>query len=60
MGEVGTSSKRMEADALIELNSEILDQVRKDLSQEYIRFMSRMLKEGGRTSGFEDSSKPGA
>jgi hypothetical protein len=34
-----------EGDALIEENAEILDQVRKDLSQQYTRFMSRLVKE---------------
>jgi hypothetical protein len=31
--------------ALIETDAAVLDQIRKDLSQDYIRFMSRMLKE---------------
>jgi hypothetical protein len=34
-----------ELDALIETDMKILDQVRKDLSQEYILFMSRVMKE---------------
>ena len=34
-----------EADALIEKNAEILEQVRKDLSQQYTRFMSRLVRE---------------
>jgi hypothetical protein len=34
-----------DVDALIEQNAEILDQVRKDLSQQYMRFMSRLVKE---------------
>jgi hypothetical protein len=36
---------RTALDALIETDSVILEQVRKDLSEEYIRFMSRVLKE---------------
>jgi hypothetical protein len=48
-----------ELDALIETNNDILEQIRKDLSQEYTRFMSRLLKErlgireGGGASIFE-------
>jgi hypothetical protein len=34
-----------EVDALIEQNAEILDLVRKDLTQQYTRFMSRLVKE---------------
>jgi hypothetical protein len=35
----------LEADALIEKNAQILEQVRKDLSQQYTHFMSRLVKE---------------
>jgi hypothetical protein len=44
-GAVTSSSMPPELDALIETDSKILDQVRKDLSQEYILFMSRVMKE---------------
>jgi hypothetical protein len=44
-GTVTSSSVPPELDALIETDSKILDQVRKDLSQEYILFMSRVMKE---------------
>ena len=51
-----------DADELIEANAEILDQIRTALSQEYVRFMSRMLKErlerGGSSSIFDHLSKP--
>jgi hypothetical protein len=42
---VTSSSMPPELDSLIETDSKILDQVRKDLSQEYILFMSRVMKE---------------
>jgi hypothetical protein len=46
MGGVATSNKEaLDVDALVETDSKILEQVQKDLSQEYIRFMSRVLKE---------------
>ena len=46
MDEIATSSKEaLDVDALIETDSEILELVRKDVSQEYIRFMSRVLME---------------
>jgi hypothetical protein len=35
----------LEADDMIEQNAEILDRVRKDLSQQYTRFMSRLVRE---------------
>jgi len=39
------SAKRaLEADDLIETDPAILDQVRKDLNQEYVRLMSRALQ----------------
>jgi hypothetical protein len=60
MNEIATpNGETLEPDALIEVKTEILDQVRKDLSQEYTRFMSRLLKErlgsreGGSASVFE-------
>jgi hypothetical protein len=37
--------KAWNADSLIETDSAILEQVRKDLSQEYARFMGRLIKE---------------
>jgi hypothetical protein len=46
MDKIAMHDRRIsEADALIEENAEILDQVRKDLSQQYMRFMSRLVKE---------------
>lgn len=51
-----------DADALIETNDGILDQIRTALSQEYVRFMSRMLKERlerrGSSSIFDHPDKP--
>lgn len=44
-GAVTSNSEVLDVDALIETDSKILEQVQKDLSQEYIRFMSRVLKE---------------
>jgi hypothetical protein len=55
-GSAASSSVPSDLDALIETDSRILEQVQKDLSQEYIRFMSRAMKErlgmqsGGSTS----------
>jgi hypothetical protein len=64
MGESTTSgSKALDLDALIETDSKILEQVQKDLSQEYIRFMSGLVKErlamqsGGSASAFEHLDK---
>ena len=34
-----------EVDSLIETDNKVLEQVRKDLSEEYMLFMSRVLKE---------------
>lgn len=62
-GTVTSSSMPPELDALIETDSKILDQVRKDLSQEYILFMSRVMKErlapqaGGSTPAFDHMRK---
>jgi hypothetical protein len=44
-----------EADLLVERNVEILDQVRKGLSQEYLRIMSRALHMG-RLQAAEDAA----
>jgi hypothetical protein len=58
-----SNSEVLGADALIETDSKILGQVQKDLSQEYIRFMSRLMKErlgtqaGGSTSAFDHARK---
>jgi hypothetical protein len=55
-GTVTSSGNPSDLDALIETDSKILEQVQKDLSQDYIRFMSRVMKErlamqsGGSTS----------
>lgn len=62
-GAVTSSNMLSDLDALIETDSEILDQVQKDLSQEYILFMSRLMKErlgtqaGGSTSAFDHARK---
>jgi hypothetical protein len=50
-------------ESLVETNSEILEQVRKDLSQQYTRFMSCLVKErlrlrGGNTSVFDQLARP--
>lgn len=64
MGGTATSSSvPSDLDALIETDSKILDQVQKDLSQAYILFMSRVMKErpgaqvGESTSVFDHSRK---
>jgi hypothetical protein len=64
MAESATSSSNaVDLDALIETDSKILEQVQKDLSQEYIRFMSRVMKErlgmqpGRSASAFEHLGK---
>jgi hypothetical protein len=44
-GSAASSSAPLDLDALIETDSKILEQVQKDLSQDYIRFMSRVMKE---------------
>jgi hypothetical protein len=41
-----SGSDATEVDFLIETDSRILDQVRKDLNQEYVRLMSRALQAG--------------
>jgi hypothetical protein len=38
------AGKALEADDLIETDPAILEQVRKDLNQEYVRLMSRALQ----------------
>src|SRR5262245_30512833 len=45
MDEIAKPKLDLETDPLVEVRSEILDQVRKDLSQEYTRFMSRLIKQ---------------
>jgi len=64
MGESATSgSKALDLDALIETDSKILEQVLKDLSQEYILYMSGLVKErlaiqsGGSASAFDHLDK---
>ena len=58
-GIVITDSEVLGVDALIETDGKILDQVQKDLSQEYILFMSRLMKErlGTQASGSDHSRK---
>jgi hypothetical protein len=63
-GLLTSSNMPSDLDALIETDSKILDQVQKDLSQEYILFMSRVMKErlgaqaGGSTSDHARKSAP--
>ena len=46
MADVAASdTQALDVDSLIEADSSILEQVRKDLSEEYMLFMSRVLKE---------------
>jgi hypothetical protein len=66
MDEVGRSKREaMVLDTLIETDTRILEQVRKDLSEEYMLFMSLVLKErlspqsGGGTSLFDHLRKAG-
>jgi hypothetical protein len=45
--EIATSDNdAFDPDMLIETDSRVLEQVRKDLSQEYARFMSRLIQKG--------------
>jgi hypothetical protein len=67
MDEVGQSkTEAMVVDTLIETDTRILEQVRKDLSEEYMLFMSLVLKErlspqsGGGTSLFDHLRKAGS
>jgi hypothetical protein len=67
MDEVGRSkTEAMVVDTLIETDTRILEQVRKDLSEEYMLFMSLVLKErlspqsGGYTSLFDRLRKAGS
>jgi hypothetical protein len=66
-GSATSDSKALDLGALIETDSKILEQVLKDLSQEYILFMSGLVKErlamqsgGSSASAFEhlDKSSP--
>lgn len=62
-GIVISDSEVLGVDAFIETDGKILEQVQKDLSQEYIRFMSRLMKErlgaqtDGSTSAFDHGRK---
>lgn len=67
MDGIGLSkTEAMVVDTLIETDREILEQVRKDLSEEYMLFMSRVLKErlspqsGGGKSLFDQLRKAGS
>jgi hypothetical protein len=47
MHEIATSDNdAFDPDVLIETDSRVLEQVQKDLSQEYARFMSRLIQRG--------------
>jgi hypothetical protein len=46
----------MEPDLLVETNVEILDQVRKDLTREYLRLMSHALQVSRRPQAGDGSS----
>jgi hypothetical protein len=48
----------LEVEDLIETDARILDQVRKDLNQEYVRLMSRALQAARRPEPGEGTSKP--
>jgi hypothetical protein len=50
----------MEPDLLVETNVEILEQVRKDLTQEYLRLMSHALQVSRRPQASDGSSAPGS
>ena len=53
------AGRALEADDLIETDPAILDQVRKDLNQEYVRLMSRALQTA-RRSASGDTPSPAA
>ena len=61
-----SDTQALEVEPLIEADSDILEQVRKDLSEEYMLFMSRALKErlspqsGGGKSLFDQLRKAGS
>ena len=61
-----SDTRALEVDSLIETDSKILEQVRKDLSEEYKLFMSLVLKErlgpqsGGGASMFDRLRKTGS
>ena len=61
-----SDTQASEVDSLIETDSKILEQVRKDLSEEYMLFMSLVLKErlspqsGGGKSLFDQLRKAGS
>jgi hypothetical protein len=51
-----SARRALEADDLIETDPQILDQVRKDLNQEYVRLMSRALQAARRPAAGEAAS----
>ena len=52
-----SARRALEADDLIETDPAILDQVRKDLNQEYVRLMSRALQAARRPASGEGASQ---
>ena len=52
-----SARRALEADDLIETDPAILDQVRKDLNQEYVRLMSRALQAARRPPSGEGASQ---
>jgi hypothetical protein len=59
MGEKpGMSARATDVDFLVETDSRIVDQVRKDLSQAYLNIMSRALQAGRLAEQGEAASQP--
>jgi hypothetical protein len=52
-----SARRALEADDLIETDPEILEQVRKDLNQEYVRLMSRALQAARRPASGEAAAQ---
>jgi hypothetical protein len=53
-------SQATDANLLVETDSRVLDMVRKDLSQEYLRLVTRAMQESLRAQGGESVSKVAA
>ena len=52
-----SARQALEADDLIETDPAILEQVRKDLNQEYVRLMSRALQAARRPASGDEASQ---
>jgi hypothetical protein len=50
-------SEATDANLLVETDGRVLDMVRKDLSQEYLRLVTRAMQESLRSQGGESVSK---